>query len=46
VKVAFFDLDGTLIRVRSGAKWPKGETDWAWWNGTVKEKVKKVYEDG
>ncbi|KAL7412832.1 polynucleotide kinase 3 phosphatase-domain-containing protein [Mrakia frigida] len=46
VKVAFFDLDGTLIRVRSGAKWPKGETDWIWWNDKVKNKIVQVEKDG
>lgn len=46
VKVAFFDLDGTLIRTKSGAKFPKGADDWAFWSAGVCARVRQLHEDG
>jgi bifunctional polynucleotide phosphatase/kinase len=33
--VAAFDMDSTLISVKSGAKFPKDHTDWKWCEGVV-----------
>lgn len=46
VAVSFYDLDGTLIKPRSGAKWPKDREDWAWWHVSVPAKLKKEVEEG
>lgn len=43
-KVAGFDLDGTLIQVKSGGKFPKDDDDWVMHDKIVK-KIKKLYED-
>lgn len=49
VKVAAFDLDGTLINTKSGAKFSRGPTDWKWWGNSptrVPEALSKLYSDG
>lgn len=34
--IAGFDMDGTLISTKSGAKFPKNADDWQWWDKSVK----------
>ncbi|RCK66960.1 Bifunctional polynucleotide phosphatase/kinase [Candida viswanathii] len=46
VKVAAFDLDGTLIKTKSGGKFARGADDWKWWNDKVLDKLLELYEDG
>jgi bifunctional polynucleotide phosphatase/kinase len=43
-KVAMFDVDGSIIVVKSGAKWPKDENDWTWWRPLVPKKLKEIHE--
>ncbi|KZT54581.1 PNK3P-domain-containing protein [Calocera cornea HHB12733] len=45
-KVAAFDLDGTLIEPKSGAKFAKDHMDWRWWGLHVLKKLKQAHEDG
>jgi bifunctional polynucleotide phosphatase/kinase len=42
--IAAFDLDHTLIKPKSGNKFPKNYDDWILLSG-VKEKLNKLYED-
>lgn len=46
VKIAMYDLDGTLIEPKSGAKFPKDGGDWKWWHAKVKPKLAEAYEQG
>jgi len=39
-KIAAFDLDGTLIKTKSGYKIPKNGDDWMWWHDKVPKKLK------
>lgn len=43
-KVACFDLDGTLIKVKSKSKFPKDENDWEFYNDTVIKKLTEYYK--
>jgi len=45
-KVAAFDMDQTLIRVKSGAKFPKNEHDWEWLCADVVPKIEKLIASG
>ena len=43
-KIAAFDLDHTLIKPKSGRKFPKDYDDWVLLDG-VKKKLTDLYED-
>ncbi|KAI8145050.1 polynucleotide kinase 3 phosphatase-domain-containing protein [Fennellomyces sp. T-0311] len=45
-KVAAFDMDGTLIKTRSGKVYAKDSGDWQWWHTSVPDTIKQLYEDG
>ncbi|KAF6255002.1 polynucleotide kinase 3 phosphatase-domain-containing protein [Scenedesmus sp. NREL 46B-D3] len=45
-KIAAFDLDGTLVEVKSGAQFPKHAGDWRWFNKKVPEKLAEFSEQG
>ncbi len=45
-QVLGLDLDGTVIKVKSGAKFPKDEFDWDWWHPSVPKKIKQAHADG
>ncbi|KAK9896014.1 PNK3P-domain-containing protein [Cystobasidium minutum MCA 4210] len=47
-KVACFDIDGTLIATKSGAKFPKDAKDWIFWcgKGNVQARLREYYEKG
>lgn len=45
IKVAAFDLDGTLISTKSGGTFSKGPSDWKWWNDKVLDKLKDLYNN-
>ncbi|KAG8806867.1 hypothetical protein FRC17_004761, partial [Serendipita sp. 399] len=49
VKVAAFDLDGTLIRTKNNngrSPFPSGATDWRWWHASVPSRLKQVHKAG
>lgn len=41
-----FDLDGTVIKTRSGVKFAKGPTDWIYWNSSVAGALKDLVQRG
>lgn len=43
--IAAFDLDGTLIRTKSGAIFPKDENDWVFFSKNVVSKLKELVDD-
>lgn len=45
-KIAAFDLDGTLIKTKSGKQFSDDPLDWRWWHPRVPGEVRKVYEEG
>ncbi|RLV95893.1 hypothetical protein JA1_000538 [Spathaspora sp. JA1] len=48
VKIAAFDLDGTLIETKSGFKFSRGPTDWKWWgkHSKVVDKLQQLIDEG
>ncbi|XP_002740993.1 uncharacterized protein F21D5.5-like [Saccoglossus kowalevskii] len=44
--IAAFDIDGTVIKTRSGAKFAKGPKDWQWWEDKVPSKLRDAYNSG
>lgn len=45
-KVAGFDIDWTIIKTKSGRKFPTGKSDWLFWHDRVPEKLKELHESG
>lgn len=45
-KIAGFDMDGTLINVKSGARFAKDDSDWKLFNKKVVGEVQKLAEAG
>lgn len=43
--IAAFDLDSTIIKVRSGQKFPKDKDDWDWWHESVPKKLKELWSE-
>jgi bifunctional polynucleotide phosphatase/kinase len=46
VKVAGFDMDGTLIEPKSNKKFGTGPTDWKFWDDSVKTKLSELHKEG
>ncbi|XP_044265642.1 uncharacterized protein F21D5.5-like [Tribolium madens] len=44
--IAAFDLDGTLIKTKSGARFPKDPDDWISHINSVPQKLQKLYDKG
>ena len=45
-KVAAFDIDGTIIRTKSGRTFSTGRTDWVFFDGSVPKKLKELHDAG
>jgi bifunctional polynucleotide phosphatase/kinase len=46
IPVTFYDLDQTLIKPRTGNRFPTTRSDWQWWHSSVLAKMKSEWEDG
>jgi bifunctional polynucleotide phosphatase/kinase len=44
-KLAVFDLDGTLIKTKSGKKFPEDSSDWKWWSPDVIPRLGQLVND-
>jgi len=42
-RICAHDLDGTIIKTRSGATFPKSKDDWQFWNDAVPEKLRRMH---
>ena len=45
-KMAAFDLDGTIIKTKSGRRFPKDKDDWQLINDSIKIKLSSLIDDG
>lgn len=46
IEIVFYDLDGTLIKTRTGSDFPTNRSDWQWWDPSVPTQLKKEWEQG
>lgn len=46
IKVAGFDFDFTLVKTKSGKKFPIDENDWELWDPSVLDKLKQLVSNG
>ncbi|PVH92059.1 PNK3P-domain-containing protein [Periconia macrospinosa] len=44
-KAVLFDLDGTLVKTKSGSLHAQDETDWVWWDPIVPSRLRKLYKE-
>lgn len=45
-RVASFDIDGTIIKTKSGRAFPTGRADWVFLYSSVPQKLKKLHDGG
>ncbi|CAH1128271.1 unnamed protein product [Ceutorhynchus assimilis] len=45
-KIAAFDIDGTIIKTKSGARFSKDHNDWMWNISDIPKHLKQLLEDG
>lgn len=45
-EIAGFDLEGTIIKTKSGEIFPEGKEDWEFWSPEVVPKLKELHEQG
>lgn len=46
VDIVFYDLDGTLIKTRTGGDFPSSRSDWQWWDASVPSRLRKEWQEG
>eukprot|EP01094_Clydonella_sp_ATCC50884_P005406 TRINITY_DN1433_c0_g1_i5.p1 TRINITY_DN1433_c0_g1~~TRINITY_DN1433_c0_g1_i5.p1 ORF type:complete len:537 (-),score=104.05 TRINITY_DN1433_c0_g1_i5:658-2073(-) len=44
--IVALDMDGTVIKTRSGRTFATGPTDWVFWDESVPHKLREVYDSG
>jgi len=44
--VYFFDMDHTIIKPKSGGKFPENASDWIWWHKVIPERLHKLRAAG
>lgn len=44
--VVAFDVDGTIIKTKSGEVFPKDLSDWQFWDPSVKKRLTEIWESG
>ena len=44
--VYFFDMDHTIIKPKSGGKFPENASDWIWWHKIVPERLHRLRTTG
>ena len=45
-KIAAFDIDGTIIKTKTGNTFPSSKDDWKLWSANVKAKLKEAHDQG
>lgn len=45
-KIAAFDLDGTIIKTKSGKVHAQDASDWTWWHPNIPEKIQSIGQQG
>ena len=45
-KIAAFDIDGTIIKTKTGNTFPSSKDDWKLWSVNVKAKLKEAHDEG
>lgn len=45
-KIALFNVEGTLIKTKSGKRFAKDVDDWQWWHPSVPTKLQQLFADG
>lgn len=45
-KILALDLDGTIVKTKSGATFPQDTSDWVFWDEKVPEKLQKWQKKG
>lgn len=46
IQIVFYDLDGTLVKTRSGSDFPTNRSDWQWWDSSVPTQLKREWAEG
>lgn len=46
IPIVFYDLDGTLIKPKSGAEFPKSRDDFMWWHTSIPSVLAKEHAEG
>ena len=44
-KIAGFDIDGTIIKTKSGKTFPINENDWEFLYNNIKQKIEEISDD-